>query len=532
VIQEWLNIAVRWIHVIAAIMWIGDSFLFMWLDSHISAATKQREGDVAGELWMTHSGAFYEVVKRKSLSELPKTLYWFKWESYTTWVTGFLLLAVVYYLGGAAFLIDKAVLDLPAWQAVAISAGMLPVAFLIYDTLWRTPLAKDQRVFAAIWFGLLVALAYVLTHVFSGRAAFLQLGATMGTVMTFNVFFRIIPSQRHMIASTKAGTPVDTSYGIRAKGRSVHNHYMTLPVLFTMLSNHFPSTYSHPQAWLVFALLGVAGVSLKYVMNFRMSSNPAVAIALFASLGTVVYLTMPPGPDLAAIAKYKSAPPVSYSAVSMVLQSRCVTCHSQTPTHPMFPAPPSGVMLDTADRVKLMADRIFIRAVTTQTMPLANLTGMTPAERELIGAWYAQGADVDAKGGSLPAIVAEPVDGGPSTEPVPSKVEGLGVNGGPPPPAGSPEEQAKAHFAQICTPCHGAAGAGDGVAASALPLKPRNFTDATWQDSVTDEQLKRTILKGGMAVGKSPLMPPNPTLEDKPEVIDALVKMVRGFRKP
>jgi uncharacterized membrane protein len=505
-VQEWLNLLVRWVHVIAAIMWVGDSFLFMWLDSHISPATKPREGDVAGELWMTHSGAFYEVVKRKSLGALPEKLYWFKWESYTTWFSGFLLLAVVYYLGGAAFLVDKSVHDLPTWQAIAISAGLLPVAFIVYDLLWRTPLARDQRVFGAIWFALLVALAYGLTHLFSGRAAFLQLGATMGTVMTFNVFFRIIPSQRHMIAATKAGTPVDTRYGLRAKGRSIHNHYMSLPVLFTMLSNHFPSTYSHPQAWLVFALLGAVGVSLKYVMNFRSESHPAVALALVFSLGSVVFLTLPEGPSGTLMTKYRAAPKVSYATVNAILQTRCTTCHSAKPSNALFTAAPNGVLLDSPEHVAAHAERVFMRAVAGQTMPLGNLTQMTPGERELLGAWFAQGADVNAQGAiELPIEPTVAVDQRP------------------------PAEIAQSHFLTVCVACHGEKGAGDGLAAGALPVKPRNFTDARWQATVSDDELRKIILKGGSAVGKSPLMPANQMLEDKPQVVDELVKIVRAF---
>ncbi len=510
-IQEWLNLAVRWIHVIAAIMWIGDSFLFMWLDSHISPATKKRDGDVAGELWMTHSGAFYEVVKRKSLSELPPTLYWFKWESYTTWITGVLLLGIVYYMGGAAFLIDKSVRDLETWQAIAISAGMIPVAFVVYDTLWRTPLAKSQTAFAIVWFAMLVGLAYVLTHTFSGRAAFLHLGAVMGSVMTLNVFFRIIPSQRHMIAATKAGTPVDTSYGLRAKGRSVHNHYMTMPVLFTMLSNHFPSTWTHKHAWLVFALIAVLGVSLKYVMNFRGKSHPVGLAALALSLGGAVFVVQADHPSKDMLEKYAVAPKVSYATVTSIVQTRCTQCHSLTPTSELFAAPPNGVLFDTPSHVSQHAERMFMRSVASQTMPLGNLTGMTLQERELIGAWFAQGADVNAPG--------------------PVQLPGVGKGSDPVKPPETAPLTAAQHYATVCVPCHGEAGAGDGVASSALPVKPRNFTETAWQTSVTDEHLAKIILEGGVAVGKSPLMPGNPVLKDKPEVLADLVKMIRGFEK-
>ncbi len=260
-ILEWLNLLARWVHVIAAIMWIGDSFLFMWMDSHLSQPRSPRTGTVVGELWMVHSGGFYEVVKRKSLSqaELPPNLYWFKWESYTTWLSGFALLSVVYYGSGASFLIDSSIADLTRTQATLISLGLLPAAFILYELLWLTPLSKDNRAFGVVGLALLAGLSYWLTHLFSGRGAFLQLGATMGTVMAANVFFRIIPSQRHMIAATTAGTPVDVTYGLRAKGRSVHNHYLTLPVLFTMLSNHFSFVFDHQRKDLILAALCVVG---------------------------------------------------------------------------------------------------------------------------------------------------------------------------------------------------------------------------------------------------------------------------------
>ncbi len=338
---DWLNLLVRWVHVIAAIMWIGDSFLFMWLDSHLTAPSRPRDGDVVGELWMTHSGGFYEVVKRKTLAqhELPAKLYWFKWESYTTWLSGFSLLCIVYYGGGAAFLVDRSVSDLSQAQATALSLALLPTGYLVYELLWATPLAKHQGALAGVGAGLLVGLAWALTHVFSGRGAYLQLGAMMATVMAANVFFRIIPSQRHMIAATTAGTPVDPRYGLRAKGRSIHNHYLTLPVLFTMLSNHFPSTYGHAQAWLVLTALGVFGVSLKYVMNFRARAHPLALASLGGSLLGFLFLTSPSKAGLPGLEGYASAPPVSFATVDAVLQARCVTCQSTCWRWPLTPCP-------------------------------------------------------------------------------------------------------------------------------------------------------------------------------------------------
>ncbi len=331
----------------------------------------------------------------------------------------------------------------------------------------------------------------------------------MGTVMTFNVFFRIIPAQRHMIASTKAGTPVDTRYGIRAKGRSVHNHYMTLPVLFTMLSNHFPSTYSHPDAWLVFALLAIVGVSLKYVMNFRRQSHPAGIALLAVALGAVIFITRSVGPSSALMTKYRQAPPVSYATIYAIVQTRCTSCHSTTPSSDLFAAAPNGVLLNSSEQVLAHSERMFMRAVQTHSMPLGNITQMTSIERDLFGAWFAQGADINAPGpAALPGIVK-------ATDA----------------PKVPPAEFAREHFATVCAACHGAQGAGDGVAAAALPVKPRNFTQTQWQNSVTDESLKAIILKGGLAVGKSPLMPANPTLEDQPEALAELVKLVRSFER-
>ena len=360
VVQEWLNLVVRWAHVIAAIMWIGDSFLFMWLDSQLRKSGRELPGDVVGELWMAHSGGFYEVVKRKSLDKLPEKLHWFKWESYTTWITGFLLLIIVYYLGGKAMLLD-ATSPLSHLAAVHISLGLILGAVVIYDLLCRTPLVKDNRVFGALGFVLIVGTAYGISRYFTPRAAFLQIGAMLGSIMASNVFFRIIPAQKHMLAATEAGRPVDTSYGARAKSRSTHNHYLTLPVLFTMLSNHFPALYGHPMPWLVLGLLFIAGAGAKYIMNFRKSTHPVVFIGTLAAFGGVVFLTAPKA--IAIDPAYAAGPPVSFATAQQIIQTRCVTCHSEKPTNPSFAAPPSGVMFDSPERIASYAPRIFVRAV-------------------------------------------------------------------------------------------------------------------------------------------------------------------------
>lgn len=389
VVSEWLNLLVRWLHVIAGIMWIGDSFLFMWLDSHLSPPSKPREGDVAGELWMTHSGAFYEVIKRRTLqqSEIPKTLYWFKWESYSTFLSGFLLLGIVYWMGGASFLIDRAVCNLTVGQAIASSLGMLLGGVVVYDGLCRTPLVRSNQAFAAVGLVLIAGVAYVLTHLFSGRAAFLHVGAMLGTIMASSVFLRIIPSAKALLAATQAGGRPDPALGVRAKQRSIHNHYLTLPVLFMMLSNHFPSTYGNKHAWLVLTLLVVFGVALKIVMIRRTDTPILVLTAMLLSTVGVIALTKP-----AHSQTDLPTAKVSFAKVQEVVLTRCVPCHAAQPTHPAFTVAPKGVMLDSPTLMKQHAAQMYIQAVETRVMPLGNLTNITEEERGVLGAWVKQGA--------------------------------------------------------------------------------------------------------------------------------------------
>ena len=278
-LQEWLNVVVRLVHVIAAIMWIGDSFLFMFLDKSLVPPTKPREGDVMGEMWMTHGGGFYELVKRRSLTkeQMPATLHWFKWESYTTWMSGFTLLIVVYYMTGGAFLIDPHVSAIKPVYAIHLSLLVIVGGWLVYDVLCRL-LVQHTKVLAVLCFGFVVGMGYVLTHLFSARAAFIHVGALMATCMSANVFFHIIPGQKRMLADTLEGRPVDTTFGVKAKTRSTHNHYITLPVLLMMVSNHFPSLYGHRHAWVILALLFVFGAGLKLFMNEK-QRTPKLALA-------------------------------------------------------------------------------------------------------------------------------------------------------------------------------------------------------------------------------------------------------------
>ena len=399
--SEWLNLLLRWIHVIAGIMWIGDSFLFMWMDRSLVPPTRAREGDVSGELWMVHSGGFYEVIKRRTLapSELPARLHWFKWQAYTTWLSGLVLFALIYWVGGAAYLVDRSVSNLGVGAAIGISAALLIGGWVIYHALWISPLGRRPAIAATISFALLCVAAWGLTRLFSGRAAFIQLGAMMGTIMVANVAHVIMPAQSRMLAATRSGQPVDPSPGVAAKTRSTHNHYMTLPVVFTMLSSHFPSTYGHPLSWLVLILLMIAGAAAKVVMNDGLRSNRAVMAAGLAALIAVIAMTarVPASGGRAGVGSSAGVANVAGAAIPFaaargIIERRCQSCHATHPANPAFPQPPSGIVLEDPARIHALAPRILVRAVETKTMPLGNLTGITDAERDTLGAWIAQGA--------------------------------------------------------------------------------------------------------------------------------------------
>ena len=288
-VHEWLHLVLRWGHVLAGIMWIGDSFLFMWLDRTLVAPSPPRDG-VAGELYLLHGGGYYQVEKRLFQSgRMPVLLHWFKWESISTWATGFLLLLVVYYAGGGALLVDPDVAKISVGAARAIGLGCLPLAWLVYDALWASPLGKRAGIAAAVSVALYAALAYGLTHTLGARAAYLHAGAALGTIMVLNVWVRILPAQRRMLAAVRAGTPVDPASGLRAKARSTHNTYLTLPVLFVMVSNHFPTTYGSRFSGLVLVLLSLAGAGIRHFMLTR-SSKTAWLLAVAGALAAAAFV--------------------------------------------------------------------------------------------------------------------------------------------------------------------------------------------------------------------------------------------------
>jgi uncharacterized membrane protein len=392
---DWTNLLLRWTHFIAGIAWIGSSFYFIWLDRALAAPparppTRPRPG-VEGELWMVHSGGFYQTEKRRpGPGEMPAVLHWFKWEALLTWVSGIALLVLVYYLSDA-YLLDPRVSGIGRGTATALGIALLVVGWVVYDALWRSPLAAHPAVATAVSLLLLAAVTIASCRLLSGRAAYMHVGALIGTLMVANVWMRILPAQQEMIDAAKAGRQPDFTLGERAKRRSVHNSYMTFPLLFIMLSNHYPATYASPDNWLVLLLLCVAGAAVRHAMIGRGASARWALVPAAAALAAAVFFSTPP----AAATSITAADAVpSFATVRAVVAQRCLPCHSRFPSDPTFGAapPPGGVAFDTPESIARLAERIRVRAVETQTMPLGNKTGMTPGERALLARWIAAGA--------------------------------------------------------------------------------------------------------------------------------------------
>jgi uncharacterized membrane protein len=393
-VTSWLDLLLRWLHVIAAIAWVGASFYFVLLDQSLRFPkdVADREAGVGGELWEVHGGGFYHVQKyRVAPQELPDHLAWFKWEAYTTWLSGFALMVVLYYLNAGTYLVDRSVADLDDWQAVAISAAMLAGAWVVYDVLCRI-LGDRELVLGACILGLTALAAWGAGELFAPRAAYLQVGAMLGTAMAGNVFFNIIPAHWELIRAKQAGRDPDPAPGIDAKRRSVHNNYLTLPVLFTMLAGHFSFTYGADHAWLVLLALMLLGAWARLFFNLRhqgrtMWSMPAVGIA--ALVGLAFWLQ----PDNGSSSNTGT---VAFPRVQSIVSARCATCHSLHPSQPGFSSPPAGVVLESPTQISAQASRI--RAVVeAKVMPLGNLTHMTDEERQEVVAWVDQGAKTAAR---------------------------------------------------------------------------------------------------------------------------------------
>jgi uncharacterized membrane protein len=369
--------------VIAGIVWIGTSFYFVALDNHLGRP-KVEEAGVAGESWEIHGGGFYRMSKyRIAPEELPEPLHWFKWEAYTTWLSGFGLLVVLYYLNADTYLIDKSVADIPVAAAIAISLIGLAAAWVIYDVACM--LVRSDLVVGLLLVAMTAAAAYGASQVFSGRAAYLQVGAMLGTIMAANVLFNIIPAHWELIRAKEAGREPDPAPALEAKRRSVHNNYLTLPVVFAMISNHFAFTYEHSHAWLVLVALMLIGAWIRHFFNLRHAGRTVWWIpvsALVAALALAIAMRPDEGGGASGPARQ-----VSDAQAQAIVRQRCIPCHSQNPSEPGFSAPPAGIAFDTLDEVKSHADAIEEQAVRSKAMPLGNATRMTDQERETLGAW-------------------------------------------------------------------------------------------------------------------------------------------------
>jgi uncharacterized membrane protein len=396
--REWLNLVVRWLHIIYGIAWIGASFYFIFLENALERENVRE--DLAGNIWTIHGGGIYYLEKYKTAPrELPRYLHWFKWDAYLTWVTGFLLLIIVYYADPHTMLL-RPESTLSSAAAIAIAVGSLALAWLLYVALSRTFLLGNAPLFALVGLVLVGAAAWGLAQVFSGRGAFIHIGAMLGTIMVGNVFFVIIPSQKALLRAFDRGETLKPEFVSWVQLRSRHNNYLTLPVLFTMISHHFPVIYAHGLNWLVLLILFIASVAVRHAINVTekehhrtMQEGGAMPYLLVLAAAMVLgafYLTAPRA-DPALI----EAAPVSFGEAHAIIQQHCTVCHAAQPTQPGFASAPRGVRLESPEEIALQAQRIRTVAVDTRYMPIGNVTGMTEEERELLGRWIAQGARRD-----------------------------------------------------------------------------------------------------------------------------------------
>lgn len=389
-LYEWLMLTIRWLHLMFGAAWIGTSFYFVWLNNQVRPPERAEE-KVAGDLWSVHGGAFYRMVKYDGApAKLPKTLHWFYWDAYLTWLTGTGLLLTVYWLRPSTFMVDPSIAALEPWQAVAIGVGTVVLGWVGYDLLCRSPLQKRPGALAAVGLTALVAIIYGLTHTLGPRAAYIHVGAMLGTIMAANVFFVIIPGQRTMVEAMSRGEPPDVSKGAAGAMRSLHNNYLTLPVLFLMISNHYPITYGHPLSWVILVALAVIGGTYRHSENRKEQGRPVPWLAPVAAVGLVALaLVSKPAPPTLSDA------PVPFAKVQSIVNKHCLNCHADQPTQAGFPEPPKGLSFDDPAALLRRADLVHEQVVVSRIMPLGNLTGMTDEERAAIARWYADGARVE-----------------------------------------------------------------------------------------------------------------------------------------
>jgi uncharacterized membrane protein len=395
---EWLSFAVRWLHVVTAIAWIGSSFYFIALDLGLTKRPGLPVG-AYGEEWQVHGGGFYHIQKYLvAPASMPEHLTWFKWESYATWLSGFAMLAVVYYGGADLFLIDRSVLDIEPWQAICLSLASLAIGWILYDLLCKSPLGKNTGGLMALLYIVLIAMAWGYTQIFTGRAAFLHLGAFTATIMSANVFFIIIPNQKIVVADLIAGRTPDPKYGVIAKQRSLHNNYLTLPVIFFMLSNHYPLAFATQFNWVIAALVFLMGVTIRHWFNttHARKGKPTwtwlVTVLIFI---VIMWLSTVPK-VLTGEAEQASLSPRQQSfvdnghfeAVRDVVQGRCSMCHAAEPVWEGIARAPKNVKFETDGEIAAHAHEIYIQAGRSHAMPPGNITEISPEERKLLVAWY------------------------------------------------------------------------------------------------------------------------------------------------
>ncbi|WP_283788098.1 urate hydroxylase PuuD [Bermanella sp. WJH001] len=383
---DWLNLFFRWFHVIAGVAWIGASFYFVWLDLNLKTPPQwKKDKGIKGDLWAIHGGGIYEVAKYElEPQSMPEKLHWFKWEAYTTWLTGFALLCIMYYWGADQYLIDPTKMLLTQFEAIAISLGFLVGGFVFYELLVKSPLQYSPKLFGAILFAGLVFSAYALGEIFSDRAAYLHVGALIGTIMAGNVFFGIMPAQRELVRAIEAGEKPDARPAQFAKLRSTHNNYFTLPLIFIMISNHYPMTYGHEHAWLILALISFNAAFVRHYFNLKHQgqNKPWILVAGLVFLFGIIGYMLPKPVDM-------TDELIADNQVLEISKQRCASCHAAKPTQVGFAAAPGGIMLETLDELLVNKPRI-LQAVQSNYMPLANMTNMTEDERTKMIRWASE----------------------------------------------------------------------------------------------------------------------------------------------
>lgn len=392
-LSEWLSLIIRWFHVIAGVAWIGASFYFIWLDNNLREPPEwKKQKGIKGDLWAIHGGGFYEVAKYQlGPEQMPGQLHWFKWEAYSTWLSGTALLFAVYYFGNPGYLIDPAKLALSSGGAIAIGMGTIAGMLLVYEALLRSPLARNGVAFGVVLYLALIAVTWGLFQVFAGRGAFIHVGAVIGTIMVANVFLGIMPAQRALVSAVARGEKPDqrvAGLAAQAKLRSTHNNYLTLPVILIMISSHYPLLYGNANGWAILAALGFITAFARHFFNLRHRGvkRPSILVAAGALTLALAWVLAPATATLNEGSGEASAVPTD-AEIGQLLATHCQSCHASNPAHPAFQAAPAGLSLESLALLRQHGTKVHQAAVATEYMPLGNTTGMTAKQRTRLGQW-------------------------------------------------------------------------------------------------------------------------------------------------